>query len=632
MRRPRQSRQLHPPPGPAARQVAPRPEVAAGLITGAGTGRSLLAGSLLLMLTPSAYGLTLGEISVRSALGQPLNATVPVRIGAGEALAGACVAPVEQRSDLRRVPGARVTTPEASRPGEYELRVTSTSALYEPMYELELKVKCPGSASVVRQYVLMLDLPGAIASEPASPRALNVPAPVPATAPVRGTADSSPAARPRATAARPGTKIDSGSVYLVSDGDTLSGIAARVQDRNVSLRVLASAIQAANPDAFIRNDANLIKLGSRIRIPDAAAASSLAAARPVPPAASPPEPSVPAAIAPAVPTSPPEVAAAQATPVATATAATLPAPDTPLEPEQPRVIETPVTEAPVAVARRAAAPAAAPADDTNPVVAVGAGVLFGLAVSALLWFRVRLPSPKQSVARPSVRKDTAEPKSPAMPAAAPLAPVVKPLVTRTVEPGFSVSYSDDYDDSLAAGFSAESEPTAVSKAVKSPLPAAPVPGDEITSELEKLFDGTDTTIRKRLDAEAAAAGSPGDGEETQGFHPSDVDPENAVDFFIGDLPEDEDDGTAAQTTDLARPTTASTSDSGKVDIHSLASAASKDEQQAQTLLEALTLLERDYEEELTASQVLDMSAVRKMMTEADEPKQDRDELPRKKAR
>ena len=50
-----------------------------------------------------------------------------------------------------------------------------------------------------------------------------------------------------------------------------------------------------------------------------------------------------------------------------------------------------------------------------------------------------------------------------------------------------------------------------------------------------------------------------------------------------------------------------------MDIHALAASATKDQQQAQTLLEALTLLERDYEEELTASQVLDMSAVREAL-------------------
>jgi Tfp pilus assembly protein FimV len=219
---------------------------------------------------------------VRSALGQQLNATVPVRLGAGEALTSACVVPGKATSNLRRVPGASVTTPEATREGQYELRVSSASALYEPMYELELKVKCPGAPVVVRQYVLMLDLPAAIASSAAaSPDAASPQAAVSATATLPDAEPASPAveprpARPRATTTRAGTTIASGSVYRVSDGDTLSGIAARVRDRNVSLGVLADAIQAANPDAFIRNDADLIKLGSEILIPAAAATSATA--------------------------------------------------------------------------------------------------------------------------------------------------------------------------------------------------------------------------------------------------------------------------------------------------------------------------------------------------------------------
>jgi hypothetical protein len=81
-----------------------------------------------------------------------------------------------------------------------------------------------------------------------------------------------------------------------------------------------------------------------------------------------------------------------------------------------------------------------------------------------------------------------------------------------------------------------------------------------------------------------------------------------VDFLVGD------------------PTDAeATSQSGTVDIHALAASATRDQQQAQTLLEALTLLERDYEEELTASQVLDMSAVRQALgSDFDEPTQIRD--------
>ena len=101
--------------------------------------------------------------------------------------------------------------------------------------------------------------------------------------------------------------------------------------------------------------------------------------------------------------------------------------------------------------------------------------------------------------------------------------------------------------------------------------------------------------------------------DPEGYAPPDVD------FLVGDA-------TAEQpippgsTVEQPRPNLEPT-----VDLRTLASSATGDEQQAQTLLEALTLLERDYEEELTASQVLDMSAVREALGEDfDEPTQVRE--------
>ena len=636
MRRPRQSRRLNHPTRPAVRQIPVRPEQPASLIVRPGTGTSLLAGSLLLILAPSVHALTLGNINVRSALGQPLNATVPVRLGAGEALASACVAPVQQRSDLRRVPGARITTPEATREGQYELSISSASALYEPMYELELRVKCPGSAVLVRQYVLMLDLPGVIASNAAATpdladlqstgsAATSLPDARPTSLAVQPRG-----ARPRATAARTGTPITSGSVYRVSDGDTLSGIAARVRDRTVSLRVLADAIHAANPAAFIRNDANLIKLGSAILIPGAADASTLAAAPLSLPITTPAAPPAPVAMTPDLLTTTPEMPAGTAMPVVP--------PEVPLPAAELAHAQAPavaIQEIPAPVARRRATPESpaagagdtvmAGADDTNPAVAAGAGILFGLCVSALLWLR------KRRAPEPVARK-VAETDSPVRSEPAPIATIVEPLVKDAVEPGFSVSYSEQYDDALNAVFSDNPEPTAIARAVKVPQAAAPVQGEEIASELEKLFDGIDTTIRKRLDAKAPMAhGRTGD-EAQDEPETYEVESGSAVDFFVGELDEEQDDGPAARTTDRARPAMTSTADSGTVDIHALTAAAGNDEQQAQTLLKALTLLERDYEEELTASQVLDMSAVREILGDHEEPTQNSEQLPRKKAR
>ena len=159
---------------------------------------------------------------------------------------------------------------------------------------------------------------------------------------------------------------------------------------------MADAIQAANPAAFIRNDANLIKLGSEIEIPVTAATSAAtttldnAGAAPVPitPSADVPVPTLPQAL-----DSVPQLPAAETVPPAASPVAE------PVETSAPAELTPPAMPARAAPARTVA-PAdgdsvAAATDEPNPVVAAGAGIVFGLLVSTLLWFRGRLPARKR---------------------------------------------------------------------------------------------------------------------------------------------------------------------------------------------------------------------------------------------
>lgn len=525
--------------------------------------RPLLTGSLLMVLAPSGQALTLGDISVRSTLGQRLEATIPVNLGSGEALASGCVQPTYQSADLRRVPGTEVTTPEASREGLYELRIASAAALYEPLYELELKVQCPGALALIRQYVLMLDLPAAVTTGATT-----------ASAPVAESAErvaASPSPVQRRSGSRPvGATLEPGVRYRVAAGDTLSSIAARVRSRTVSLWALASAIQAANPEAFIRSDANLIKLGSEILIPAVGAGPVPVVA--VQPGAASPEPTAEPTSARAIAAPTPETVPAAAPVPAPAPVAAVSETVRPAVPPPSPVTRRPPAPAPVAVATEVDAP--------NPVLAAGAGILFGLFISAFLWVWGRRPDRKRPVAK-ATREDQPPFATTALATAMTTAPA--PLVTRALEPAFTVSYSPPAEDTLAAEFA----------------------GDDVTSELEELFDSTDTTIQKRLNAEKTVATRSLGTDEEDEYAPVVIEPARAVDFLVGD-PTDAD----------------TTSQSGTVDIHALAASATKDQEQAQTLLEALTLLERDYEEELTASQVLDRSAVRQALgNDPDEPTQ-----------
>ena len=83
-------------------------------------------------------------------------------------------------------------------------------------------------------------------------------------APAPATAQRTPTRR----AAAPVVKdIAAATTYTVKSGDTVSGIAQRIENRSVGLWAAVDAIFEANPDAFINGDVNLIKLGSQLTIP-----------------------------------------------------------------------------------------------------------------------------------------------------------------------------------------------------------------------------------------------------------------------------------------------------------------------------------------------------------------------------
>lgn len=258
---------------------------------------------ILLAMNPGHVGAVgLGDLQLKSRLGQPLEAVVPVTLGKGESLPENCVKPAPSNPSLGAPPNINVSAPSLSGPGVYDVRINTAKPLHEPMYELSLMVKCQGVPLLVRQYVLMLDLPGmavrsatpepvvsAISPPPAPRRASNNTrndAPVTRRAP----ADPARALPPRSD------NIAAGSLYRVSSADTLSTIARRVTGRLPDTTwAVANQIFADNPDAFIRNDPNLIKLGSLVRVPEANVLAALApgSQRGLTAAASTPQPEAP---------------------------------------------------------------------------------------------------------------------------------------------------------------------------------------------------------------------------------------------------------------------------------------------------------------------------------------------------
>lgn len=265
----------------------------------AAASKSLICGgmALLVMAPVRVEAIGLGEITVQSTLGRPLQAVVPMHVGKGETLPANCVAPGKGRGELGGAANLRVRAPVINGPGTYNLRISTPNSLYEPMYELSLVINCPGTPILVRHYVFMLDLPGAVADAPAiegselaSNQAWLVREPETADQTPTPTRTTNPSARSDAANAgslapadptraldESAEPIDAGTLYRVRRGDTLSTIANRVDGRlpNATWAV-AGRLFATNPDAFIGNNADLIKLGSLIRIPDSAELASIA--------------------------------------------------------------------------------------------------------------------------------------------------------------------------------------------------------------------------------------------------------------------------------------------------------------------------------------------------------------------
>lgn len=269
--------------------------------------RSALALALV-VASGAASALGLGEIVVRSRLDQPLLAEIPIissdpaelehlqaRLASPETFARVGLQPPQGVvSDLRFMVGL-------DNAGNPVVRVTSTQPVSQAALTFLVEVDW-GQGRLVREYSALLDAPrtvsaqvqppieapvvapsNAIVREPVAPLAAGDAGPAPlAAAPEPGEADDTlstiPAAEPAAelvaapravAAARPVRRIAEDS-YRVDRGDTLSGIASRIDGvRGLSLDQRMAALLQANPEAFIGGNLHRVKSGAVLRIPDA---------------------------------------------------------------------------------------------------------------------------------------------------------------------------------------------------------------------------------------------------------------------------------------------------------------------------------------------------------------------------
>ncbi|MDO9145107.1 FimV family protein [Rhodoferax sp.] len=250
--------------------------------------------ALLALSGSNAMALSLGRITVQSALGEPLSAEIDIadiNVDEAASLKVQLASPANFKSaglDYSPVlTGLRMALQKRA-DGRSYLRLSSDRLVQEPFVDLILDVGWQ-SGRLVRNYTLLFDPPNMRPAPAPAARPLSVPLAAPLSSPPpaaeprvvqapRPVAPTSPtvARQPAAAAevksvppAPPAASSVHGEQRLVRvrPGDSASKIAMTHRLSNVSLDQMLVAMQRGNPNAFIEGNVNRIKAGAIVALP-----------------------------------------------------------------------------------------------------------------------------------------------------------------------------------------------------------------------------------------------------------------------------------------------------------------------------------------------------------------------------
>jgi pilus assembly protein FimV len=251
-----------------------------------------------------AWALSLGRISVQSALGEPLRAEIDVpNISAEEAasLKATVAAPaafVAAGLEYNAAMSELQATLTRRADGRAYLKLSTTRPINDPFVDMILEASW-SSGRIVRDFTMLFDPPSlkqAATVAPTLPQTSSVPAtpvapvpvkpPVVAPAPVEpvarlssGSKSATPAAqKPMPPAAMPKAERAPGQQITVKPGDSASKIAINNKAGDVSLDQMLVALLRANPDAFTKGNLNRLRAGAVLDLPSADQAKSISAA------------------------------------------------------------------------------------------------------------------------------------------------------------------------------------------------------------------------------------------------------------------------------------------------------------------------------------------------------------------
>ena len=232
---------------------------------------SVLMGVLLQPIT--ANSAALGDASVRSALGQRLDAEVDIAsLTSAEAESVSVkLAPPE----LWTTAGIDLGTPQRSlrlsvekKEGRHRVRIASDLAVNEPFMHLLIELSASG-VRTIRHYVLLIDPPVLITA----PNTLANAAPA---APPSSSVAAASKTSPSAISGEEKPADPSGDQqYRVKRGETLRSIAQQLQPDGVQLEQVMVSLLNQNPDAFVGNNLHRLRSGSLLTLPAAEAIQAI---------------------------------------------------------------------------------------------------------------------------------------------------------------------------------------------------------------------------------------------------------------------------------------------------------------------------------------------------------------------
>ncbi|MGC1331407.1 type IV pilus assembly protein FimV, partial [Pseudomonas sp.] len=233
-----------------------------------------LLAALLATAAGQAQALGLGDITLHSSLGQPLNADIALvdAQGLDQADLSVSLATAEEfaRSGVDRVFFLNDLhfTPVLGGDRKF-IHVTSTKAVTEPYLDFLVQVNRP-SGQLLREFTVLLDPPGTVALAPA-PKFDDAPVSSIASA-ISSASSAPPAARAAAPhVAQPLPAATQNKRLDVSRGDTLWSITKRLQAAGTTTppNTLARELRALNPGK--------LKAGQSLLLPDSAVVPGTAA-------------------------------------------------------------------------------------------------------------------------------------------------------------------------------------------------------------------------------------------------------------------------------------------------------------------------------------------------------------------